>query len=63
MIFLFIKTICKANDMEKFVEKSFSVIIKKYNAQARLLYMMNNLLYINVRQIVICVHLRLLFKL
>jgi len=29
MIFLFIKTICKANDMEIFVEKSFSVIIKK----------------------------------
>ena len=45
MIFLFIKTICKANDMEIFVEKSFSVIIKKNNAQARLLYMMN-LLYL-----------------
>ena len=29
MIFLVIKTICKANDMEIFVEKSFSVITKK----------------------------------
>ena len=37
MIFLVIKTICKANDMELFVEKSFSVITKKYNAQVRLL--------------------------
>ena len=26
MIFLVIKTICKANDMELFVEKSFSII-------------------------------------
>ena len=47
MILLFIKTICKANDMEIFVEKSFSVIIKKYNAQARLLYMMNLLYFFN----------------
>jgi len=63
MIFLFIKTISKANDMEIFVEKSFSVIIKKYNTQARLLYMMNLLYFLTVRQIGIYVHLRLLFKL
>ena len=29
MIFLLIKTICKTNDIEIFVEKSFSVLIKK----------------------------------
>jgi len=29
MIFLLIKTICKTNDVEIFIEKSFSVLIKK----------------------------------
>ena len=63
MIILFIKTICKANDMEIFVEKSFSVIIKKILCSGEIVVYDEFIIFITVRQIEICVHLRFLFKL
>ena len=49
--------------MEIFVEKSFSVIIKKILCSGEIVVYDEFIIFITVRQIEICVHLRLLFKL
>ena len=63
MIFLLIKTICKVNDMGIFVEKSFSVIIKKIQCSGEIVVNDEFIIFITVRQIENCIHLRSLFKL
>ena len=61
-IFLLIKTICKANDMGIFVEKTFSIILKKICSSEIVVYD-GFIILVTGRKIVIHVHLRFLFKL